>query len=176
MVALADLEAIEVEFLTDAHSIIARVGTAGRRLSDIMNFGEDEYMVLSAVQTTSLVRPEDPPITTDFARINKNAVLVALPLDIPPVLDKLKKPRPLEYVAKKRHRIAISLPPFMVTGDLHLVKDMDLRRSRMEGMSLFLPISDARIIYIPDPERTRSSGFAMVNRGRAQILWPSAEV
>lgn len=169
-------ENIEVEFLTDAHSIVARVATAGRRLSDIMNFGEDEYMILGDVRTTSLVRPEDQPFITDFARMNKGEVLVALPLATVPVLDKLRKPRPLEYVAKERHRIAMSLPPFMVTGDLHLVKDMDLRRSRMEGMSAFLPLSDARIIYLPDPERVWSSSFAVINREKAQVLWPSAEI
>ena len=66
----------------------------------------------------------------------------------------------------------ISLPPFAITGYLHLAKQADIRTALRHLTKTFIPISETRAAYIPNPSIKWASEVIIVNRKRAQIFWP----
>lgn len=164
--------AVRVEFLTDTHRIIGNLPTGERRLSDILNLDPEDSVVLDDVSTTPVDDPEAAPIVREFAQINKETIAFAIPHEPPTTPEERQKIRPFEYVEKNRHQVLISLPPFAITGYLHLVKEADIRTALRNLTRTFIPISDARATYIPKLGINWASEVIIVNRKRAQIFWP----
>jgi hypothetical protein len=69
----------------------------------------------------------------------------------------------------------ISIPPFRITGRIHLLPERDLREALSELTGKFLPVTDA--IYWSDTvgEARATAPMVAVNHARAQILAPHRE-
>jgi len=163
---------LEVELLTDTHRIIGYLPTGERRLSDILNLDPEDSVVLDNVRATPVDDPEAAPIVREFAQINKETIAFGIPHDPPATQEEHEKPRPFEYVEKKRYQLLVSLPPFLITGYLHLAKQADIRTGLRSLAKTFVPLSEARAAYAPNPTIEWASEVIIVNRKRAQILWP----
>ena len=163
---------LEVEFLTDTHRIIGYLPTGERRLSDILNLDSEDSVVLDNVRTTPVDDPEVAPIVREFAQINKGTIALGIPHEPPTTPEERQKIRPFEYIEKNRHQVLISLPPFAITGYLHLAKQADIRTALRNLTRTFIPISEARAAHIPNPSIKWASEVIIVNRKRAQIFWP----
>ena len=163
---------LEVEFLTDTHRIIGYLPIGEGRLSDILNLGREDWLILDNVRTTPVDDLEAAPIVREFARINKETIAFGIPHEPPSTREERQKIRPLEYVEKSRHQVLISLPPFTITGYLHLAKEADIRIALESLTRTFIPISEAQAAYIPNPSIKWTGEVIIVNRKRAQIFWP----
>lgn len=108
-------------------------------------------MVLENVRTTPVDNPEAAPIVRGFAQINKETIAFGIPHEPPTTPEQRQKIRPFEYIEKNRHQVLVSLPPFAITGYLHLAKQSDIRTALRHLAKTFIPISDARAAYIPNP-------------------------
>lgn len=164
---------LEVEFITDTHRIIGYLPIGERRLSDILNVDSEDSVVLDSVRTTPVDDPEATPIVREFAQINKETIAFGIPHELPTIPEERRKIRPFEYVEKSRQQVLISLPPFVISGYLHLVKEVDIRSALRSLARTFIPISEARATYTPNPGIKWASKVIIVNRKRTQILWPS---
>ena len=79
-------------------------------------------------------------------------------------------------VPKVSERALITIPPFTVTGHIHLMPGRDLRQALDELTGRFIPVTDA--VYWSDRvgEARTTALIAAVNHTRAQILAPHREV
>ncbi len=77
---------------------------------------------------------------------------------------------------KVSERALISIPPFTVTGHIHLMPERDLHEALDELMGRFIPVTDA--VYWSDRvgEARTAAVIVAVNHSRAQILAPHREV
>lgn len=164
---------VKVEFLTDTHRIIGYLPTGERRLSDILNVDSEGSVILHSVRTTPVGDPEAAPIVAEFAGINKQTIAFGMLHELSSPSQKRQKIRAFEYVEKNRAPVLISLPPFTITGYLHLVKEADIRIVLQSLTRTFIPISEAQATYIPKPSIKWASEVIIVNGKRAQIFWPS---
>jgi len=170
------IRTVKVELVTDTHRIMGYYPTSERRLSDILNLDLTDAIVLDKVHTVPVDSPAGAPIVRDFAHVIKERISFGIPHEPPSTLEERQKVGPFKYVDKDRHQVLVSLPPFSVTGYLHLPRGMEVRAALQELVAPFVPITRARAIYMPDTTIGWVAEVIIVNRKRAQIFWPPTRV
>lgn len=153
---------------TDALVIRGSVRTRQHRITDILNGADDPFLVLEDV-TTDELGTRGTTVRSDYAQVNLDAVLFAVS-DIPvePVAE-LRTP-------KNPEKAMISIPPFKLSGAIHLLPGRDLREALLELQGRFIPLTEA--VYWSDTigEPRTSVHVVAFSHARAQILAPHREV
>lgn len=157
---------VEVEFLTETHRIVGKLEVGIRRLSDVLNVRSEVSLGLQEVRISSFANNELPAMV-DLVHLFKEGILLSLPHGG-------EAERPLEYRQKVRHRVQLNIPPFSVIGDLHLIREVSLRKALAETIPTFLPLSGVHIVYMPQPSLNWMRPAAIVNRRRASFVRPIA--
>jgi hypothetical protein len=85
-------------------------------------------------------------------------------------------PRPDLRTPKVPETALISIPPFRVTGRIHLLPERDLREALSELTGRFIPVTDATYWSESVGEARATAPMVAINHARAQILAPHREV
>ena len=153
---------------TDALIVQGMIRTRQRRITDILNAADDPYIVLEDVSTDEF-GARATAIRSDYAQINLDAVLFAVSdAPVEPVAE-LRTPKAPELAM-------VSIPPFKITGSIHLLPHRDMREALVELQGRFLPLTEA--VYWSDVvnEPRATAQILAFNHARAQILAPHREV
>ena len=153
---------------TDALIIRGLVRTRHHRITDILNGADDRFIVLEDV-TTDEYGSHAQAIRSDYAQVNLDSVLFAI------------SDTPVEPVAELRtpkapEKAIISIPPFKLSGSIHLLPGRDLREGLMELQGRFIPLTDATFWSETVGEPRTTAHVLSFNHNRAQILGPHREV
>lgn len=166
----------KVEVLTVDHHLLGYVATAGRRFSTWLNIGDAPTLTLDKVALRSLHDVGKSDVPLEYVLVNRDAIVAVIPREAPIVTMGVDEDqRPLEYVEKERYSVVISVPPFAVRGEMHLAKSADLQRALISFPGAFMPITEARIVYTPNPELLWQGSVILINRDKAQLFWPAPE-
>lgn len=157
-----------ITLVTDAFVVRGTIQTRHRRITDMLNAADEDFLVLEEA-TFDEFGSTGVVMQTDYAQVNLGAVLFGVAQD--PV-----DPTPELRVPKVAERALISIPPFTITGHIHLMPGRDLHQALGELLGRFLPITDA--VYWSDRvgEARTSALIVAVNHHRAHILAPHREV
>lgn len=159
---------VALTLYTDAYVVRGTVLTRKRRISDLLNHAEHDFLVVSDV-TMDEFGAHDLAVRADFAQVNLAAVLFAV-ADIPvEPMRELRTPKIAETAL-------ISVPPFRITGRIHLMPEPDLRNALSELVGRFVPVTEATYWSDVVGEAKQSAAMVAVNHARAQILAPYREV
>lgn len=163
-----ELEPVSLTLYTDAFVIRGLIRTRQRRLTDILNLAEDPFLVISDAVTDEY-GSHGLAVKTDYAQVNLSAVLFA-------VADSPIEARPDLRTPKVPEMALISIPPFKITGRIHLLPERDLREALSELTGSFIPVTD--VTYWSDTVGEARSTAPMIafNHNRAQILAPHKAV
>ena len=153
---------------TDAYIVRGSLTTRQRRLSDIVNNADEEFLVLTDV-TVERFGGRVSARSAPFAQVNLSAVLFA-------VAETAVEPVPELRTPKVTETALISIPPFEVTGHIHVLAERDLRQALQELTGRFIPVTDATYGSEAVGEAPRRAPMIAVNRARAQILSPFGDV
>lgn len=161
-------QTIQLTLYTDAFVIRGSIETRQRRVSDILNQADDPFLVLSSV-TVEEFGPHGQASTAEHAQVNLASVLFAVADTVVEAAPELRTPKVAEIAM-------IAIPPFRVTGQIHLLPERDVRDGLNELHGTFLPVTDA--VYWSDSlgEAKTTAALVAVNHARAQILAPHKEV
>jgi hypothetical protein len=153
---------------TDSYVIRGMVRTRQHRMTDVLNGAEDDFLVVEeAVLEEFGSRGEID--RAPFAQVNLAAVLFAVS-DIPvEATPELRTP-------KVEERALITVPPFRVTGRIHLLPERNLRDALQELTERFVPVTDATYWSDRVGEPRTQAIVVTINRDRAHILAPHTEV
>lgn len=157
---------VALTLYTDAYVVRGTIRTRQRRLSDILNFAEEDFLVLA---DAAFERFGQASVTRSapFAQVNLAAVLFA-------VADTTVEPIPELRTPKVAEAALISIPPFEIVGRIHLLPERDLRQALQELVGRFIPVTDATYASDVAGEAPRTAPMVAVNHARAQILSPYA--
>ena len=161
------VQTVSLTLYTDSFVVRGSVQTRQRRISDVLNHAENEFLVISDV-TVDEFGSRAQPLRAEFAQVNLNAVLFA-------VADTPVEPVPELRTPKIAERALISVPPFKVVGRIHLMPERDLRDALTELTGHFLPVTDATYWSDTVGEARPVAQMVAVNHERAQILAPFKE-
>ncbi len=161
--AFSELLPVDLTLYTDALVVRGTIQTRQRRITDILNGSEAPFVVLEDVSATAHDGVSEP-VHAAIAQINLDAVLFAV------VDARIETPQELR-TPKTGYAALVSIPPFRVTGTIHLLASAgDLREALTDLTGRFLPVTDA---VFEAPSRGIGPQGAMVlavNHHRAQIL------
>jgi hypothetical protein len=163
-----ELRPTAITLVTDNFVVRGTIVTRHRRITDMLNTTEHDFLVLEQATfdefgSTGIV------MQTDFAQVNLGAVLFGVaddPVDATPEL----------RVPKVSERALISIPPFTVTGHIHVMAGRDLRAALEELQGRFIPVTEAAYWSDRVGEARTEALIVAVNHSRAQILAPHREV
>lgn len=157
-------QAVALTLYTDAFIIRGNLATRQRRITDMLNLADERFLVLSDVASDEF-GSRGESIRAEFAQINLASVLFA-------VADTAVDPAPELRTPKIAEQAMISVPPFKVTGRIHLLPERSLRDALSELTGHFLPITDATYWSDTLGEARATAPLVAVNHERAQILAP----
>jgi hypothetical protein len=157
-------QAVPLLLYTDSFVIRGTLTTRQRRVTDMLNFAEERFLVLSDVTTDEFGSRGDQ-IRAEFAQVNLASVLFAVVNEEVPPAPELRTPKVAEEAL-------ISVPPFKVTGFIHLMPERSLRNALSELTGNFLPVTDAAYWSDVLSEARTTATLLAVNHERAQILAP----
>ena len=154
----------QLTLYTDAFIIRGSIVTRQRRITDILNNAEDKFLVLGEV-TSDEYGSRGDTIRAEYAQINLASVLFA-------VADTVLETPPELRTPKIAEEALISVPPFKVTGHIHVMPERNLREALTELTGKFLPVTDAAYWSDKVGEARQTAALVAVNHERAQILAP----
>ncbi len=163
-----DIEPVSLTLYTDAFVIRGKIRTRQRRLTDILNLADDPFLVISDA-TTDEYGSHGIATRTDYAQVNLGAVLFA-------VADAPVAASPDLRTPKVPEMALISIPPFKITGRIHLMPERDLHEALSELTGTFIPVTDATFWSDSVGEARTSAPMVAFNHNRAQILAPHQTV
>jgi hypothetical protein len=159
---------VPLTLYTDAFVIRGSIRTRQSRISDILNQADEDFLVV-ADAVVDEYGSRGTPVRSEYAQVNLGAVLFA-------VADTTIEARPDLRTPKVPEQALISIPPFRVTGRVHLLPERDLREALNELTGRFVPVTDA--VYWSDSagEARQTAPMVAINHTRAQIFAPHREV
>ena len=155
---------VALTLYTDSFVIRGSISTRQRRVTDMLNLAEDRFLVLSDVTTDEFGSRGDQ-LRAEFAQVNLASVLFA-------VVNEPVAPAPELRTPKIAEEALISVPPFKVTGFIHLMPERSLRNALSELTGHFLPVTEAAYWSDVLAESRATATLLAVNHERAQILAP----
>jgi hypothetical protein len=156
-----------ITLYTDSHVVRGDMITRQRRLTDVLNAPDESFLVLDNVVFEDFgVRAVIE--RADFAQINLATILFA-------VADADVEPTPELRMAKVPERALVSVPPFKITGRIHLLPERDLHIALAELTGRFLPMTEAVFWSDALGEARAPAPYLAVNHARTQILAPFKE-
>ncbi len=165
---------LRLEVVTDSRRLVGVVQhMAAVRPVDLLN-GTDEPLALTDIEVTPLDGQAQSPQRWPQAHIRKQAIAFIIPHEVAPPAAAPR--RPLEYVEKRRWRVSVLLPRFVVTGCFHLAPAADPANASLFWNAGFVPLTDAEAVYLPDPSTTWKAAVIIVNTVRAEAYCPPASL
>ena len=149
---------------TDTYVIRGELMTRHRRLSDLLNLNDDEFLVLSDA-TMEPLHGRTSGYSAPYAQVNLAAVLFAVASEAIVAQPELRTPKVAEATL-------VSIPPFSVTGRIHLLPEREIRDALQELHGRFLPVTEASFWSEILEVSPTSAPMLAVNHARAQILSP----
>ncbi len=167
--AFTELGRVELTMYTDALITRGFVRTRQHRVTDILNLADDPFLILEDA-TVEEVGDRGSPIRADVAQINLDSVLFA-------VADTRVEPSPELRTPKRATEAIVSVPPFRITGTIHLMPGEPSIRDALHELNMrFIPVTDATYWSDRLGEGRRTAALVAVNQRRTQILAQHQEV
>jgi hypothetical protein len=164
----AEPSQVSLTLYTDAFVIKGSIRTRQGRISDILNQADDDFLVLTDTFVDEF-GTRGMPVRSEYAQVNLGAVLFV-------VADTDVETRPDLRTPKVAEQALISIPPFRVTGRVHILPERDLREALTELTGRFIPVTDATYWSDSVGEARATAPMVAINRHRAQIFAPHREV
>ena len=161
--AFTEVGRVELTLYTDALITRGKVRTRQHRVTDILNLADAPFLILEDV-TVEEYGERGQPIRADIAQINLDSVLFA-------VASTRVEPSPELRTPKQPAEAIVSVPPFRITGTIHLMAGQStLREALSELEGRFIPVTDATFWSDHLGEGRQSAVMVAVNHKRTQIL------
>src|SRR2546423_396317 len=116
---IAGPQKLQLTLFTDAHVIRGHVETRHRRLSDVLNQAEHDFIVVGDAVMEEFGAKDQPATRADFAQVNLASLLFA-------VTDSIVEAQPELRLMKSAEQALIVVPPFKILGRIHVLPERDL--------------------------------------------------
>ena len=158
---------MDVRLYTDSYVVRGSISTYQRRLSDLLNAADPDFLVVEDVALEEF-RTGDLIRKAPFAQINLNTVIFA-------VSEHAVESKPEFRIPKVREKALVIVPPFRLTGHIHLPQQAELRSALMGLTGRFLPVTEVTYWSETLREPRTDADMVAVNHARAQIFAPYEE-
>ncbi len=160
----APAQQMELTLYTDSYIIKGIVETRERRVTDILNHAEHDFLVLQQT-TLDEYGSRAMSVQAEYSQVNLASVLFAVAHDFVGPAPELRMPKVPEEAM-------LIVPPFRLTGRIHLLPERNLADALGELVGRFIPVTDAAFWSDTVAEARQVATMVAVNHSRTQILAP----
>ena len=154
---------LALNLFTDSHVIHGFVETRLKRLSDVLNQAEHDFLVVGDATLEEFGTKGQPTLHAEFAQVNLNTLLFA-------ATDSIVEPQPEMRLVKAPEDALIVVPPFKIVGRIHVLPGRGLREALSELTGRFVPVTDASYWSDSLGEAKVQASFVAFNHARAHVL------
>ena len=157
-----DLAQVALDVYTDAYRISGRAMTRFARVADIANQAANTHL---HVEDATISEYADPTATIGAMQVLVNmdaALLVITESDAPQ--------RPEMRIPKRSVRAQIAVPPFRLTGMVHVPTGSRPADGVLNATDRFLTMTEATIASAAYPDLGRTATAIAFQRGRAHLI------
>ena len=155
---------LEMTLYTDSFIIRGTIMTRYKRVTDILSDPEHHFLVLTDA-TVDEYGSRELATRSEFAQVNLATVLFA-------VSNEAVDPTPELRTVKVPEAALISIPPFRISGRIHLLPESSLAEALGELDARFVPVTDATYWSESVGEARQTAPLLAFNQARAQVLAP----
>ncbi len=157
------------EIIVDDYRICGELAVTGgpRRLVDILNAIDGIVTVRDATLDYPL-RSGASSIEAPITHIHLQTVLFAIPHGAD-----VRHEDPFEKVNKVPIPCTIVLPGFEISGNIHMVAEVDPTESQLLTTLHFVPLTDAKVVSLTNPQVTWEADVLVVNLTRSVVYAPN---
>ncbi|HET7521098.1 MAG TPA: hypothetical protein VFK61_06130 [Candidatus Limnocylindria bacterium] len=155
---------VAVDVYTDAYRISGKTPSRFSRVADIVNQASSTHLV---IEEATISEYADPTAT-----ISAMQALVDLSQALLVIAAESGEPatRPEMRIPKRAVRAQIGLPPFRVTGSIHVPQGSRPADGVLNASDRFLAMTEVTIACGPHPELARTAAAVAFQRSRAQLI------
>ena len=155
---------LEMTLYTDSFIIRGMVKTRYKRVTDVLSDPEHHFLVLTDA-TVDEYGSRELASRSEYAQVNLATVLFA-------VSSVAVEPTPELRTIKVPEQALISIPPFRISGRIHLLSERSLAEALGELDARFVPVTDATFWSESLGEARQNTPLLVFNQARAQVLAP----
>ena len=157
-----DLAQVELDVYTDAYRVSGKAMTRFSRVADIANQAANVHLHLEQATISEF---EDPTAT-----ISAIQVLVNMEAALLVITESEAPQRPEMRIPKRSVRAQIAVPPFRLTGMVHVPTGSRPADGVLNATDRFLTMTEATIASARHPEQGRTAAAIAFQRARAQLI------
>lgn len=165
-----------VEIVTQKYAITGRCYgiTEYTRLIDLLNIRDVTHLQLRAVKVRELLHSNEVLAADGPLLIDKSSVVFARSLESPQIEAKRHEAHRMDLVERAKYELLVFSAPFRILGNVHLVKDADLKIALPRLFETFLAMTETKVIHEDDSDLVWEADFIVVNGGRIEMVSPSS--
>lgn len=156
------LTPVRVDLYTAAYRVSGTLPTRFGRITDILNQVTADQL---PVQQATISEYDDPTATLDAPQVHVSldAVLFGIA-----AVDAAARPE--MRIPKRPIKAQIAIPPFRLTGTVHVTQGSRPAEALLNATDRFLAMTDATIVFGAHPEVGRQAAAIAVQRRLAHVL------
>lgn len=155
---------VEVDLLTDAYRISGIIETRFGRIADILNQQAGTHVTILRATIGEHADPGGATTAAPSALVAVTAILLMSAPGLPGTAS------PDMVIQKRRVEAQFAIPPFRVSGTIHVPPASRPSEGVMHMTDKFLAMTDVTISSSAFPELARTAPAAALSRDRAQLL------
>lgn len=161
--APSPMRAVPVDIYTDAYRISGKTNSRFSRVADIVNLASAPHLL---VEEATVSEYADPAATISALQVlvNLDEVLIVIAEEADAVT------RPEMRIPKRAVRAQFGLPPFRVTGSVHVPQGSRPADGVLNASDRYLPMTEVTIACGLHPELGRTAAAVAFQRRRAQLI------
>jgi hypothetical protein len=161
--APSPVNAVAIDVYTDAYRVSGRTASRFSRVGDIVNQASGSHLL---IEEATISEYADPSATISalqvLVRLDEALLLIAGGSDA--------VARPEMRIPKRAVRAQIGLPPFRVTGLIHIPHGSRPADGVLNASDRYLPMTEVTIACGPHPELGRTAAAVAFQRARAHLI------
>ena len=157
------IPAVRVDVYTAAYRVSGSLRTRFARVADMLNQLSSTHVPLEQATVSEFADP-----TATLAAQQALVALDEILLLVAPELE--AEPRPEMTIAKRAVRAQLAIPPFRLTGILHVPHGSRPMDGLLNVSERYIPMTDASIASATYPELSRTVSALAMRRDRAHVV------
>jgi hypothetical protein len=157
------VRAVGIDLYTDSYRVSGKTASRFGRVADILNLASSTHLVVDEATISEFADPS--------ATISANQCLVLIDEVLMLIAaDTEGEARPEMRIEKRAVRAQVAVPPFRITGSIHVSQGSRPVDGILNARDRYLPVTEATIACGPHPELGRTAAAVAIRRERAQII------
>jgi hypothetical protein len=161
----AQLRSPSVDLYTDSYRISGKASTRFTRVGDIVNLASSSHLSMGEATISEYADP-NATISALQCLVNLDEVLMVISSEA----ESDTEARPEMRIQKRPVRAQVGIPPFRITGTIHISPGSRPADGVLNASDRYMPMTEATIACGSHPELGRTAAAVAFRRERAHII------